>query len=175
MTEETAEAIKARIEERLAEILRPYGADREGPNGFPALAEREANEILAMPLSRRELAVSVAAYRRKAVDQEEITALLYEAWTASERLNEEEAAALRERAGTSAASAAAQIGNAGRPPRESDRARAAIAALYPAGVPPESAVSHSELHRQVNGHILRQKLPAVSRDTVRRARSDCAK
>lgn len=74
------------LERRTAEILAPYGKDREGPSGFPATAAAEAREILAMGLSPEQLAESVAAYRRKAADQEALCMIALEALQASEGL-----------------------------------------------------------------------------------------
>ena len=48
---------------RVAAVLTPYH-NREGSDGFPAIVAAEAEEILKMSLSRREMAESIAAYRR---------------------------------------------------------------------------------------------------------------
>jgi hypothetical protein len=80
------DAIACALRERLAAILEPYGHGRDGPNGFPALIRAEADDILKMQVSRRDLAESAAAYRRKAADQEAIALIALEALEAVDAL-----------------------------------------------------------------------------------------
>lgn len=83
--EDEEATITLELRRRLAAITAPY-AERDGPDGFPALMAAEAKTIAAMPLSRRQLAESVAAYRRKSADQEAISLIILEALQASEAL-----------------------------------------------------------------------------------------
>jgi hypothetical protein len=155
------------LSERLEAILAPY-LDREGPDGFPAIVERDAAAIEAMPYSRRDLAVSAARYRRQAADQEAIVRIALEALQGSEALRDTPLAKVADRL--------AGAVRAGRPSRERNRTAGALRELYPDDrLPSEVELGNAELTRRVNEVLRRQNLTEVSRETVARARQECAK